>query len=112
MALICGPAFIRGNEVLVDQVHCIKYARMRVFMGHYSPVFSHVLSNGKGNVSDLMISNTKTENNFPVGNFLIDNFRSSYRLDHGLMGPCILSCLTYSKISIIMKSLIYAMIND
>ena len=35
----------------------------------------------KGNINVLMISETKIDDSFPVGNFLIDCFSSPYWLD-------------------------------
>ena len=33
-----------------------------------------------------MVSETKIDNNFPVGNFVIDGFGTPYRLDHDSNG--------------------------
>ena len=35
----------------------------------------------KGNIDALMVSETKTDNSFPVGNFVIDWLSTTYRLD-------------------------------
>ena len=36
----------------------------------------------KGNIDILLISETKIDDSFPVGQFIIDGFSSPYRLDH------------------------------
>ena len=35
----------------------------------------------KGNIDVLFVSETKTDDSFPNGNFLIDGFSTPYRLD-------------------------------
>ena len=35
----------------------------------------------KGNKDVLLVSETKLDDSFPIGNFLIDRFSTSYRLD-------------------------------
>ena len=44
----------------------------------------------KGNVDLLMISETKIDDSFPVGQFLIEGFCTPYRLDRNLKGGGIL----------------------
>ena len=40
----------------------------------------------KGNIDVLLVSETKTDDSFPIGNFLIDGFSTPYRLDWNLNG--------------------------
>ena len=40
----------------------------------------------KGNIDDLMVSERKIDDSFPVGNFVIDGFSTPYRLDHDSNG--------------------------
>ena len=40
----------------------------------------------KGNIDVLLVSETKTDDSFPIGNFLIDGFSTPYRLDRNLNG--------------------------
>ena len=44
----------------------------------------------KGNVDALMISETKIDDSFPFGQFLIEEFCTPYRLDHNSKGGGIL----------------------
>ena len=44
----------------------------------------------KENINILMISETKTDESFPQGNFLIDGFSFFYRLDHDSTGEGIM----------------------
>ena len=44
----------------------------------------------KGNVDVLMISETKIDDSFPVGQFLIEGFWTPYRLDRNSKGGDIL----------------------
>ena len=40
----------------------------------------------KGNKDVLLVSETKLDDSFPIGNFLIDGFSTSYRLDRNWNG--------------------------
>ena len=40
----------------------------------------------KGNIDVLLVSETKIDDSFPIGNFLIDGFSTPYRLDWNLNG--------------------------
>ena len=40
----------------------------------------------KGNIDVLLVSETKIDDSFPNGNFLIDRFSTSYRLDRNSNG--------------------------
>ena len=42
----------------------------------------------RGNVDVLMVSETKIDDSFPIGNFLIHGFSSPYRLDRDSKGGC------------------------
>ena len=65
-------------------------------------VFAHINKNSlrnkfellvdqvKGNIDVLMISETKIDDGFPLGNFLIGGFSKPYRLDRDSLGGCIL----------------------
>ena len=44
----------------------------------------------KGNINVLMISETKIDDSFPLGNFLLGGFIKAYRLDHGSLGGGVL----------------------
>ena len=44
----------------------------------------------KGNIHVLMISETKTDDSFPLGNFLIGDFSKPYKLDRDLLDGGIL----------------------
>ena len=43
--------------------------------------FESLSTQVKGNIDVLMVSETKIDDSFPVGNFLIDGFSTPYRLD-------------------------------
>ena len=43
--------------------------------------FESLSTQVKGNIDVLMVSETKTDDSFPVGNFFIDGFSTPYRLD-------------------------------
>ena len=45
----------------------------------------------KGNTGVLMISETKNDDSFPNGNFLIDGFSTSYKLDWNSNGTGLMS---------------------
>ena len=54
-------------------------------------MFNHkYLACKKGNVDALMISEAKIDDNFPVGQFLIEGFYTPYRLDRNSNGGGIL----------------------
>ena len=40
----------------------------------------------KGNIDVLLVSETKIDDSFPIGNFLIDGFSTPYRLDRNSNG--------------------------
>ena len=40
----------------------------------------------KSNIDVLLVSETKIDDSFPIGNFLIDGFSSPYRLDRNSNG--------------------------
>ena len=40
----------------------------------------------KGNIDVLLVSETKIDYSFPIGNFLIDGFSTPYRLDRNSNG--------------------------
>ena len=40
----------------------------------------------KGNIDALLVSETKTDDSFPIENFLIDGFSTSYRLERNSNG--------------------------
>ena len=40
----------------------------------------------KGNIDTLLVSETKIDDNFPTGNFLIEGFSTPYRLDRSSNG--------------------------
>ena len=44
----------------------------------------------KGNINVLLIPETKSDDSFSVGNFLMDGFSSPYRVDRDTMGGGIL----------------------
>ena len=44
----------------------------------------------KENINVLMNSETKIDDNFPLGNFLIDDFSKPYKLDYNSLGEGIL----------------------
>ena len=48
--------------------------------------FEFLAEQVKGKIEILMISETKTDQSFPQGNFLIDGFSSSYKLDRESKG--------------------------
>ena len=50
----------------------------------------------KGKIDILMISETKTDESFPHGNFLIDGFSSPYRLDRDSKGGGIMLYVRYT----------------
>ena len=48
--------------------------------------FEFLSTRVKGNIDVLMVSKTKIDNSFPVGNFVIDGFSTPYRLDRDSNG--------------------------
>ena len=44
----------------------------------------------KGNIDVLMISETKFDDSFPLGNFLLGGFSKTYRLDRDSLGGVVL----------------------
>ena len=46
----------------------------------------------KGNIEVLLVSETKTDDSFPIGNFLIDEFSTPYRLDRNSNGGGLVIC--------------------
>ena len=48
--------------------------------------FEELISQVKGTVDHLMISETKTDDSFPIANFLIDGFSQPYRIDRNSFG--------------------------
>ena len=48
--------------------------------------FEEFISQVKGTVDVLMISETKIDDSFPVANFLIDGFSQPYRIDRNSSG--------------------------
>ena len=48
--------------------------------------FEFLSTQVKGNIDVLMVSETKIDNSFPVGNFVIDGFSTPYRLDRDSNG--------------------------
>ena len=52
--------------------------------------FELLVDQVKGNIDVLMISETKIDDSFPLGNFLIGGFGKPYRLDRDLLGGGIL----------------------
>ena len=55
--------------------------------------FELLVDQVKGNINVLMISETKIDDSFSLGNFLIDGFSKPYRLDHDSLGGGILLCV-------------------
>ena len=55
--------------------------------------FEFLSTQVKGNIDALMISETKIDNSFPVGNFVIDGFSKSYRSDCESSGSAIMLCV-------------------
>ena len=53
-------------------------------------MFELLLDQTKGNIDVLMISQTKIDDSFPLGNFLIGGFSKLYRLDRDSLGGGIL----------------------
>ena len=45
----------------------------------------------KGNIGVLLVSETKIDVSFPIGNFLIDGFSTPYRLDLNSSGGGLMS---------------------
>ena len=58
--------------------------------------FEFLSTQVKGNIDVLMVSETKIDNSFPVGNFVIDGFSTPYRLDRDSNGAGIILCGTKS----------------
>ena len=52
--------------------------------------FEFLSTQVKGNIDVLMVSETKIDNSFPVGNFVIDGFSTPYRLDRDSNGGLIM----------------------
>ena len=48
----------------------------------------------KGNIDILLVSETKIDDSFPNGSFLIDRFSTSYRLDRNLNGSGLMLLLS------------------
>ena len=48
--------------------------------------FEFLSTQVKGNIDVLMVSETKIDYTFPVGNFVIDGFSTPYRLDRDSNG--------------------------
>ena len=48
--------------------------------------FEFLSTRVKDNIDVLMVSKTKIDNSFPVGNFVIDGFCTPYRLDRDSNG--------------------------
>ena len=48
--------------------------------------FESLSTQVKGNIDVLMVSETKVDDSFPVGNFVIDGFSTPYRLDRDSNG--------------------------
>ena len=48
--------------------------------------FEFLSTQVKGNIGVLMVSETKIDNSFPFGNFVIDGFSTPYQLDHDSNG--------------------------
>ena len=48
--------------------------------------FEELISQVKGTVDVLMISETKIDDSFPIANFLIDGFSQPYRIDRNSSG--------------------------
>ena len=48
--------------------------------------FESLSTQVKGNIDVLMVSETKIDDTFPVGNFVIDGFSTPYRLDRDSNG--------------------------
>ena len=48
--------------------------------------FEELISQVKGTVDVLMISETKIDDSFPITNFLIDGFSQPYRIDRSSSG--------------------------
>ena len=48
--------------------------------------FEELISQVKGTVNVLMISETKIDDSFPIANFLIDGFSQPYRIDRNSSG--------------------------
>ena len=48
--------------------------------------FEELISQVKGTVDALMISETKIDDSFPIANFLIDGFGQPYRIDRNSSG--------------------------
>ena len=53
--------------------------------------FEELISQVKGTVDVLMISETKIDDSFPIANFLIDGFNQPYRIDRNSSGGGIMS---------------------
>ena len=52
--------------------------------------FEELISQVKGTVDVLMISETKIDDSFPIANFLIDGFSQPYRIDRNPSGSGIM----------------------
>ena len=52
--------------------------------------FEFLSTQVKGNTDVLMVSETKIDNSFPVGNFVVDGFSTPHRLDHDSNGDGIM----------------------
>ena len=84
---------------MVASLHkCFVIFKQAIFDNSNKLIFAHVNINFirnkfeflstqvKGNIDVLMVSETKIDNSFPVGNFVIDGFSTPYRLDRDSNG--------------------------
>ena len=62
---------------------------MPVYINSLRNKFELLVDQVKGNIDVLMISETKMNDSFPLGNFVIGGFSKLYRLDRGSLGGSI-----------------------
>ena len=91
----CTSVKINADQKVTDGSRVLKYLRCNNLN---KLVFAHLNINSvrnkfellsrqvRGNVDVLMVSETKIDDSFPTGNFLIHDFSRSYRFDRDSKG--------------------------